>query len=460
MFEDSYNIAQKSTVFPPENNEKGKFVSFNASGKPIIKVVGVGGGGDNAVTHMYEQDIEGISFVVTNTDNQALIHSSVPEKLLLGPETCGGLGAGNIPEKARMAAEESEAEIAQLFDDDTKLVFVTAGMGGGTGTGAGPVVAKVAKELGKLTIGIVTIPFFFEGQKKILKALDGADEMGKYVDALLVINNQRLTEIYPDLDIDNAFDKADDTLTVAAKSISDMINMVGKINLDFKDVETTLRDGGTAIISSGYGEGENRVTAAIYDALNSPLLKNQDIKSSKRFLFNVYYSKKSENKFRMEELEEINSFMADFAGDVDVIWGTSIDDTLGDTIKITILAAGFEASHDLPIKKPVKGRKQHIEVGTTATPATDTDTDRIANVYGSAAVAAQKGQQARSKYIILNNDQLDNDTLINFIEKNPTMTRPEPGLQKEWKSLIAATQPSDSAEQPFANKKKTKTINF
>ena len=458
MFEDSYNIAQKSTVFPPVDEEKGKFVSFNASGKPIIKVVGVGGGGDNAVTHMYEQDIEGISFVVTNTDNQALIHSSVPDKLLLGPETCGGLGAGNIPDKARMAAEESEAEIAQLYDEDTKLVFVTAGMGGGTGTGAGPVVARVAKELGKLTIGIVTIPFFFEGQKKILKALDGADEMGKYVDALRVINNQRLTEIYPDLDIDNAFDKADDTLTVAAKSISDMINMVGKINLDFKDVETTLRDGGTAIISSGYGEGENRVTAALYDALNSPLLKNQDIKSSKRFLFNVYYSKNSDNKFKMDELAEIDNFMVGFAGDVDVIWGTSIDNTLGDKIKITILAAGFEASHDLPIKQPVKGgRKPHIEVGTTAQSATDTE--RIANVYGSDAVAAQKGQQARSKYIILDNDQLDNDTLINFIEKNPTMTRPEPGLQKEWKSLLASTQATESTEQAY-NKKKTKTINF
>ncbi|MBQ3731499.1 MAG: cell division FtsZ family protein, partial [Muribaculaceae bacterium] len=224
----------------------------------IIKVMGVGGGGNNAINHMYMQNIEGVSFVVLNTDKQQLNESPVPNRVLLGPNTTHGLGAGNIPETAKRAAEESEAEIAALFDDDTKMVFITAGMGGGTGTGAAPVVARIAHEKGVLTIGIVTIPFLFEGPKKILKALAGADEMGKYVDALLIINNQRLTEIYSDLDFTNAFGKADDTLTTAARSISDLITVKGVINLDFNDVNTTLRNGGAAIISSGYGSGEHR----------------------------------------------------------------------------------------------------------------------------------------------------------------------------------------------------------
>ena len=229
----------------------------------IIKVVGVGGGGNNAINHMYAQKIEGVSFVVLNTDRQALNGSPVPNRVLIGPNTTKGLGAGNKPELARAAAEESADEIASLFDDDTKMVFITAGMGGGTGTGAAPVVARIAQDKGMLTIGIVTIPFLFEGQKKIMKALAGADEMSKYVDALLIINNQRLIDIYPDLDFDNAFGKADDTLSTAARSISEIITASGKINLDFNDVNTTLRDGGVAIISCGYGEGEHRVTKAI-----------------------------------------------------------------------------------------------------------------------------------------------------------------------------------------------------
>ena len=221
----------------------------------IIKAIGVGGGGDNAINHMYEQGIDKVSFVVCNTDRQALNNSPVPNRLLIGPTVTKGLGAGNDPEKARQAAEESADEISALFDDETKMVFITAGMGGGTGTGAAPVVARLARERGLLTVGIVTIPFLFEGEKKILKALDGAEEMSKYVDSLLVVNNEQLTEIYPDLDWLNAFGKADDTLSNAARSISELITCPGHINLDFNDVERTLRDGGAAIISTGYGEG-------------------------------------------------------------------------------------------------------------------------------------------------------------------------------------------------------------
>ena len=256
---------------------------------PIIQVIGVGGGGSNAINHMYRQGVKDVSFVVLNTDRAALRTSPVPCKVMIG----SGLGAGDKPEVARQAAEDDLEKIEAIFNEKTKMVFVTAGMGGGTGTGAGPVVARVARERGLLTIGIVTIPFLFEGDRKILKALDGADEMAKYVDALLVINNERLAEIYGDLSFVNAFGKADDTLSTAASSISEIITGDGYINLDFNDVDTTLRNGGAAIISTGYGEGENRVTQAIDDALNSPLLKNRDVFGSKRLLFNLYFSRGS-----------------------------------------------------------------------------------------------------------------------------------------------------------------------
>ena len=305
----------------------------------IIKVIGVGGGGNNAINHMFRQGIERVSFVVCNTDQQALTKSPVPTKVLLGST---GLGAGNKPEVARAAAEESIDKIHDLFDDNTRMVFITAGMGGGTGTGASPVVARVAKEHNVLTIGIVTIPFLFEGEKKILKAEEGAIEMSKYVDALLVINNNRLIEIYPDWDLINAFGKADDTLATAARSISELITCEGYINLDFNDVDTTLRNGGSAVISTGYGEGENRVTQAIQDALNSPLLKNRDIKGAKKLLFNLYFSREAEQTLKTVEAEEFNSFVSTIDDDgVDVIWGMAYDDTLGDKVKITILAAGF-----------------------------------------------------------------------------------------------------------------------
>ena len=305
-----------------------------------IMAIGVGGGGNNAVNHMYEQGIKSVSFVNINTDRQALCHSKVPNTLEIG----NGLGAGNKPEVARDFAEESADEIAALFDDQTKMVFITAGMGGGTGTGAAPVVARIAKERGLLTIGIVTIPFLFEGQRKIKKAIAGADEMAKHVDALLVINNERLGEIYGDFNFINAFGKADDTLSIAARSISELITCNGLINLDFNDVDTTLRDGGAAIISTGFGEGENRVTKAIQDALNSPLLKNRDILGAKKLLFNLYINPNAE--FLMSETNEITDFISSMTTEVDIIWGVGFDDTLGDGVKMTILAAGFDVTLD------------------------------------------------------------------------------------------------------------------
>lgn len=395
-------------------------------GDVIIKVIGVGGGGNNAVNHMYEQGIDKVSFLVCNTDWQALKNSPVPNRLLIGPKTTEGLGAGNNPELAREAAEESADDIAREFDDDTKMVFITAGMGGGTGTGAAPVVARIARDRGLLTIGIVTIPFFFEGEKKIMKALDGAEEMSKYVDALLVVNNEQLTEIYADLDWMNAFGKADDTLSNAARSISELITGHGYMNLDFKDVNTTLRNGGAAIISTGYGEGEHRVSRAIDDALNSPLLKNKDIFGSKRLLFNLYYSREADIPFKMGEAKELTSFISNIEG-VDVIYGIGFDDTLGNKIKITILAAGFELSIKGDSTKKPKTPKPVNPFSKPVTPPEEeernSELETMKKVYGEEKVEAINRARESKHYIILRPDQFDDDAVIEAFEHHPAYNR-------------------------------------
>ena len=301
---------------------------FPQDNPTIIKVIGVGGGGGNAVNHMYKEGIHDVTFVVCNTDNQALAESPVPVKLQLGKE---GLGAGNRPARAREAAEESIEDVKHMLNDGCKMVFITAGMGGGTGTGAAPIIAKTAKDMDILTVGIVTIPFLFEGNRKIDQALDGVEQMSQHVDALLVINNERLRDIYSDFSVMNAFGKADDTLSVAAKSIAEIITIRGTINLDFNDVKTVLKDGGVAIMSTGYGEGENRVSQAINDALHSPLLNNNDIFNSKKILFNISFSTKSE--LMMEEMNEVHDFMSKFGKDVETKWGLYIDETLENKVK-------------------------------------------------------------------------------------------------------------------------------
>jgi cell division protein FtsZ len=431
----------------------------NKSMPTIIKVMGVGGGGNNAINHMYMQNIEGVSFVVLNTDKQQLNESPVPNRVLLGPNTTHGLGAGNIPETAKRAAEESESEIAALFDDDTKMVFITAGMGGGTGTGAAPVVARIAHEKGVLTIGIVTIPFLFEGPKKILKALAGADEMGKYVDALLIINNQRLTEIYSDLDFTNAFGKADDTLTTAARSISDLITVKGVINLDFNDVNTTLRNGGAAIISSGYGSGEHRVSKAIEDALESPLLKNRDVYGSRKILMNVYFNPDSDTPLRMGETTEIQDFMANFDQEVDVIWGTAHDRTLEDgQIKITVLAAGFNVSLDKEAPVPtVTTRREPMAAHSNIS-----DADRLKKEYGEEAITKQALAQNRARYIVLTPDEMDDDDVIDMIEKTPTYKR-KPDFRnqiKERQQTVSQERPVEVPKSPKRGVGDSPTIDF
>ena len=296
-------------------------INFNIPQKEspcIIKVVGVGGGGGNAINHMYREGIHEVTYVVCNTDKKALDDSPVPNHLQLGKD---GLGAGNNPIVGKQRAEESIDDIRDMLNDGTRMVFITAGMGGGTGTGAAPVIAQCAKDAGILTVGIVTIPFKFEGNKKINQALDGVEEIAKHVDALLVINNERLREIYPELTVINAFAKADDTLSIAAKSIAEIITMHGTINLDFQDVTTVLKDGGVAIMSTGYGEGENRVSKAIQEALNSPLLNNNDIFNSRKVLLNINFCSDSETgNLMMEEMNEVNDFMSRFRKDVEASW--------------------------------------------------------------------------------------------------------------------------------------------
>lgn len=318
----------------------------------IIKVIGVGGGGGNAVSHMYKQGIRDVTFVVCNTDNQALQTSPVPVKIHLGQ----GLGAGGKPEVARDAAEESIENIKKVLQENTKMVFITAGMGGGTGTGASPVVARAAHELGILTVGIVTIPFAFEGGKKIRQALEGVASLSKHVDALLVINNQKLTEIYGDMELSKAFAKADDVLTNAAKGIAEIITVPGYINTDFADVYTILSKGNVAIMNTGYARGEGRITNAIQDALNSPLLNTNDVSGASKVLLNLYCS--TQHQIRMEEVKEINDFMATIGDDIQVIWGATFDDSLGEDVKITLIATGYDVS-DIP-GMPKSSTKQKV----------------------------------------------------------------------------------------------------
>ncbi|MBR3091471.1 MAG: cell division protein FtsZ [Bacteroidaceae bacterium] len=397
--------------------------SFPTGNPSIIKVIGVGGGGSNAVNHMYNEGIHDVSFVVCNTDNKALQDSPVPTKLQLGTE---GLGAGNRPEKAKAATMESIEEVKRMLDDgSTKMVFVTAGMGGGTGTGAAPIIAKTAKNMDILTVGIVTIPFKWEGKKKIDQALDGVDEISQNVDALLVINNERLLDIYQDLTVINAFAKADDTLCNAARSIAEIITMHGIINLDFNDVKTVLKDGGVAIMSTGYGRGEGRVTSAIEDALNSPLLNNNDIYHSKKILLLISFSTTDDQQsLMMDEMKEVTSFMEKVKNeDVETKWGLCVDQSLGEQVKVTILATGFglksvntEEMDNYLIMHPISKEEQE---------ALDDNAERIAqrrdSYYGPED--NNKISQRSYQYFTFSDEDLDNDEVISSVEATPTYGR-------------------------------------
>jgi cell division protein FtsZ len=324
----------------------------------IIKVIGVGGGGGNAVNYMYELGIHGVDYVICNTDRQALDASAVPTKIQLGPTLTEGRGAGAIPEIGKRAVEESIEGIRDFLSDNTKMVFVTAGMGGGTGTGAAPVIAKLAKEMGILTVGIVTVPFNFEGRKRRQQAAAGLEEMRKSVDTLLVINNERLREIHGNLTLSNAFAQADGIVSSAAKGIAEVISLTGAINVDFNDVTTVMKDSGAAILGSGQSTGENRAIEAVQQALTSPLLNDDDIAGATYVLLNITYGKELEAS--MDEIADITDYIQDEAGSTaDVIWGHGFDESLGDAICVTVIATGFNSS-------PVTGFEKAPERNVTS----------------------------------------------------------------------------------------------
>ena len=423
----------------------------------IIKVVGVGGGGGNAVTHMFNEGIHDVTYVLCNTDSKALADSPVPNKLQMGE----GLGAGNRPEVGRKAALDSVEQIKQLFDDGTRMAFITAGMGGGTGTGAAPIVAQCAREADILTVGIVTIPFRFECHNKIDQALDGVEEMSKHVDALLVINNERLREIYPELTVLNGFAKADDTLSIAAKSIAEIITMRGIMNLDFQDVKTVLKDGGVAIMSTGFGEGENRVTKAFQEALHSPLLNNNDIFNSKKVLFYITFSRNNENEqLTMEEMSEVDEFMSKFDQDtVEVKWGLGTDDSLGTKVKITLLASGFGLQNVPMMNEQLSNKftREEEDERIRMEEEQEERRDRRVNYYGG---DDNKPIKPRRQIFIFSERDVDNDDVISMVESTPTVDRKKDELKRIQDKAEADEAPEDTGIETGESDTPAFTITF
>ena len=399
-----------------------------------ILVIGVGGAGNNAVNRMVDEAIEGVELIGINTDKQALDLCKAPTRVQIGEKLTKGLGAGAKPEIGAAAVDENRDEITELVKE-ADMVFVTCGMGGGTGTGAAPIIAKTAKDMDILTVGIVTIPFLFEGNRKIDQALDGVEQMSQHVDALLVINNERLRDIYSDFSVMNAFGKADDTLSVAAKSIAEIITIRGTINLDFNDVKTVLKDGGVAIMSTGYGEGENRVSQAINDALHSPLLNNNDIFNSKKILFNISFSTKSE--LMMEEMNEVHDFMSKFGKDVETKWGLYIDESLENKVKFTVLATGFGIK-DVPgmdnmLNKRTIEEQKKLEEQEEEEQRKD---ERRGDYYGRDTFKNSNKKKRHNIYIFSLED-LDNDDIISMVETTPTYQRTKTVLESIQSKAIA-----------------------
>ncbi len=407
----------------------------------IIKVIGVGGGGGNAVAQMYREGIDGVNFLICNTDRKALETNIVPDKLQMGP----GLGAGGSPVTGRHLAEEAIGAIGAAFDKHIKMVFVTAGMGGGTGTGASPIIAREARRRGILTVGVVTLPFLFERERVIDKALDGLETLAAEADAVLVINNQRLFEIYPNLTVIDGFRKADQTLTTAVRSIVEIITMRGRVGLDFRDVSNVLRNGGVAIMSTGYGRGEGRVTRAIEDALYSPLLNQNDVYRARRLILSITTSSRPDQMLRMEEMAEVNQFTARMTTDVDTKWGLTVDDSVGDAVRITILASGYTLyrrkdnsdTAATPMERPVPTPPQG--------PADDERRERRTAAYPELDRAAATQPRRRHTRIFLYDDEhLDDEALVEAVDAVPTACRTSQQLA-QLAAMQGTTQPLDNA---------------
>ena len=427
-----------------DNNEqtrKGLPFAIPTATPKIIKVVGVGGGGSNAVHNMYRKGIHNVSFAVCNTDVQAMQNSPIPKKIQLGVEITEGLGAGNDPEVARRAAEESSEEIKRLFEDGTKMAFVTAGMGGGTGTGAAPVVARIAKSMGILTVGIVTIPFKFEMTGKIKQALKGVIEISKHVDALLVINNQRLIDIYPKLEVREGFRIVDDVLTTATKSIAEIITSRGTINLDFRDVRKILNNGGVAIMSYGIEKGEKRVSRAFRSALHSPLLNDNDIYKSKKILFNIYEN--PNDPIRIEEMGEVDGFMSQFRSeDIELIWGYSSDHSLEEgEVKVTVLATGF-GMKDIPGLEPViqKEEEEQQKLTREEQDKREREDKKLNEMMGVF-------YKTDYKIYIFKGDDIYNEKLIEALDNSPTYKRTASELERMTMTFASHAQEEAAASE-------------
>lgn len=396
----------------------------------LIKVVGVGGGGGNAVNYLYEQGIQDVTFLVCNTDRQAMSKLSVPAKLQLGT----GLGAGGKPEVACLYAEQSRDAIKTALDDGTKMLFVAAGMGGGTGTGASPIVAEVAQEMGILTVGIVTIPFKFEKGQKIHKAMVGVAKLAKHVDALLIINNEKLKDIYPDFSFLNAFEKSNDVVANAARAIAEIITLPGIINTDFADVYNTLKDGGVAIMNVGRASGETRITDAINDALNSPLVNTNDVHGAKRLLLQLYCS--TEHAIQMQEIDQIDAFVDEIGDDVEVQWGAALDETLGDEVRVTIIATGYEVDglptidtddEEQSIQDAIRQNYETPEKRKDDEPTVTIDLKDTLQAVGASSVDGESAGEPKWR-----NTPSADEVVIHIDDDVPTAKESNENTQRRW----------------------------
>jgi len=402
----------------------------------IIKVLGIGGGGNNAVNHMYEKGITDVNFVICNTDHQALLKSQVPIKVQIGESLTEGRGAGSKPEIGRQAAEENINDVMEALSGNTKMVFITTGMGGGTGTGATPVIAKACKEAGLLTIAVVTIPFKSEGKVRIRHAIDGVTELKDYVDSLLVINNEKLREIYGNQSVSTAFAKADDILTTAVKGIAEIITVTGYINVDFADVETVMKNSGVSIMGMGKAAGENRAIRAIEDALSSPLLNSNDITGAKSILINIS-SGVGEHEITMDELGEITDFMYESASeDALIIRGLSKDESLKDEISVTVIATGFESNSIFQPYRPKKPSKVELLTNkNTIPPRMITEAgDDVFSVHekGKKSIITdfEEESQGTIDFSLENSHELDEIRSRRAAENEEPSEKPEATLRK------------------------------
>ncbi len=419
----------------------------------IIKVIGVGGGGSNAVNHMFSQSIEGVNFIICNTDAQAISQSSVPNKIQLGPHLTQGLGAGANPEIGKQATEESLEEIKRILEVNTKMAFITAGMGGGTGTGGAPIISKICKDLGILTVGIVTTPFSYEGKKRQIQAEDGIQQMKEYVDTLLVISNDKLRHQFGNLKMKDAFAKADNVLATAAKCITDVINSTGQINVDFADVCTVMRNGGVAILGNAAVEGECRAQKAIEEALNSPLLNDNEIKGARWILININ-SSEGDHEFTMDEVDIIQNYLLSQAGEnTDVILGLGYDNSLEKKIGITLIATGFEYKDPFVKKEEnvTPEPKKEEKIVMTLEPQKEES-----RVYVQASFPLQTAEKANELPAV---NEAENQGIVSFVAEDQDDLREElmPTLveiQPQANSIVFFTD--DNKEKNIVDKKESK----